>query len=204
MLMPFSHGFGLAGGLIVAIGAQNAFVLSQGVKRNHHLTVALICALSDLVLILAGVAGVGALVSQNQMLLSLAAWGGAGFLFWYGLQSLRSALKGGRLEAEGDAAGSLRSVVLATLAVTYLNPHVYLDTVVLLGSISAQFAGQARFFFAAGAACASFVWFFGLSLGGRVLAPLFRRVWAWRVLDGLVCLTMWFLAFSLLSNALQI
>jgi L-lysine exporter family protein LysE/ArgO len=173
------------------------------VKRNHHLTVAAICAFCDLTLILAGVMGVGALVSQTPLLLSLAAWGGALFLTWYGLRAFRSALKGGHLDADRASAGSLRTVVLATLAVTLLNPHVYLDTVVLLGSISAQFADQARIYFAAGAACASFIWFFGLSLGGRLLAPLFKKAWAWRVLDGLVCLTMWFIAGSLVRSALQ-
>ena len=202
MLMPFSQGLGLGAGLIIAIGAQNAFVLSQGVKRNHHFTVALICAVCDAALILAGVMGLGALVAQNPVLLGLAAWGGAGFLAWHGWRALRSALQGGRLETDQAATSPLKPVILATLAVTLLNPHVYLDTVVLLGSISAQFAGQGRYYFAAGAVCASFAWFFGLSLGGRLMAPLLRNIWAWRVLDGLVCLTMWSIAGSLVLRAL--
>jgi L-lysine exporter family protein LysE/ArgO len=203
MFMPFSQGFGLGCGLIIAIGAQNAFVLSQAVRRNHHLTVAMICAFCDAVLITAGVMGVGALVDQNPWLLNALAWFGAAFVGWYGFLAFRSAMKGNSLEAGRSAKGSFKTVVLATLAVTLLNPHVYLDTVVLLGSISTQFANPGRYFFAAGAMCASVLWFFSLCLGGRLLAPVFKRPLAWRVLDSLVCLTMWFIAGSLIMRALE-
>lgn len=206
MLGPFLQGAGVGAGLIIAIGAQNAFVLSQGVRRSYPLLIALICWWCDCVLILAGMAGLGKAVSTHPQWMRLAAWGGAAFLLVYGFRSMQAALAGGRLETGGPSVITARAAVLTTLAVTLLNPHVYLDTVVLLGSLSGQFAGAGRYAFAAGAITASFVWFFSLSLGARLLAPLFRRPAAWRVLDGLVCLTMWGIAallvyqnFSLLA-----
>jgi len=198
MIIPFLQGFGISAGLIAAIGAQNAFVLSQSVRRNHHMMIALICSLCDAILITVGIAGVGTLVASRPFLMQLAAWGGAAFLFWYGTGALRSALRGGKLEDDAQTVSTLRSVIWATLAVTLLNPHVYLDTIVLMGSVSGQFAGSGRLWFGAGAMTASFIWFFSLSMGGQMLAPLFRRPLAWRVLDGLVCITMWGIAFSLL------
>ena len=200
MIVPFIQGFGMGGGLIVAIGAQNAFVLSQGVRRSHTLIIPLICSLCDSILIMAGVAGVGTMVAANPLLMRIAAWGGAAFLFWYGLGAFRSALRGGKLESNDEPVRSLRSAVLTTLGLTLLNPHVYLDTIILLGSLSGQFAGNGRFVFGAGAMTASFIWFFSLSMGGRILAPLFRKRAAWQILDGIVCATMWFIAFSLLSD----
>jgi len=201
--MVFIQGFGIGGGLIVAIGAQNAFVLSQGVRRSYPLTIALICSLCDAALILLGIAGVGGLVAGNPLLGQITAWGGAAFLVWYGALSLRSAIKGGTLEADGGCTSSLRAVVTTTLALTLLNPHVYLDTLVLLGSISGQFAGAQRWLFGVGAISASFLWFFSLSLGAGLLAPLFRKKIAWRILDGMVCLVMWSIAASLvLKNEL--
>ena len=187
----------MGAGLIIAIGAQNAFVLSQGVRRNYPLLIALICWWCDCVLILSGMAGLGKAVSTHPQWIRLAAWGGAVFLMVYGFRSLRSALAGGHLETSNAPVGTARAAVLTTLAVTLLNPHVYLDTVVLLGSLSGQFQGAGRYAFAAGAILASFVWFFSLSLGARLLEPLFRRPVAWRVLDSLVCLTMWCIAASL-------
>ncbi len=202
MWIPFAEGFGTGGGLIVAIGAQNAFVLSQGVRRSHPVVIPLICSLCDALLIAAGVAGVGTAVASSPTLSRMALWGGAAFLLWYGLGAFRSALKGGILEADGAAERSLRAAVWATLAVTFLNPHVYLDTVVLLGSISSRFGGNERMIFGAGAATASCVWFFSLSLGGRILAPLFRKPVAWRILDSLVCATMWIIAVSLIRQGI--
>ncbi|XPS90011.1 lysE: L-lysine exporter protein [Desulfosarcina variabilis str. Montpellier] len=197
MIGPFLQGAGVGAGLIIAIGAQNAFVLSQGVRRNYPLLIALICWWCDCVLILAGMAGMGKAVATHPQWMRLAAWGGAAFLLVYGFRSLQAAFAGGRLETGGTPAVTARSAVLTTLAVTLLNPHVYLDTVVLLGSLSGQFPGTGRYAFATGAIMASFVWFLSLSLGARILAPLFRHPAAWRVLDSLVCLTMWSIAASL-------
>ena len=197
MLTPFIQGFGTGGGLIVAIGAQNAFVLSQAVRKNHHLPVAALCILCDAVLIAAGVAGVGGLIAKNPGLARWTAFGGAAFLFWYGANALRSALRGGALQTRQDQGATLGKTLLATLAVTLLNPHVYLDTVVLLGGVSGQFPGAGRYIFGAGAATASLAWFMTLCLFGRALAPAFTRPAAWRVLDGLVCAVMWTIAAAL-------
>ena len=202
MLEPFVKGFGVGGGLIVAIGAQNAFVLSQGIRQNHHLVIALICSVCDALLICAGVAGVGAMLAANQAMTTVAAWAGAAFLFWYGFRAFRSALKSSALETDDAGPTSLRSAIFITLAVTLLNPHVYLDTVLLLGSISAQIPGMARYLFGAGAMTASVVWFFSLSVGGKLLAPVFRQPKAWKILDGLVCATMWTIAVTLIRQAL--
>ncbi len=202
-MMPFLQGIGLGGGLIIAIGAQNAFVLSQGVRRNFPLQTAFICSLSDGLLILLGVSGVGALVATNPLLAQLATWCGALFLLWYGGRSCRSALQGGSLEASTEAIPSRRKLLLATLALTFLNPHVYLDTFVLIGGLSGQLDQTERYLFGAGAMTASFLWFFALSLGAGLLAPLFRKPLAWRFLDGFVCLTMWGIAISLLWPKLQ-
>ena len=203
MMMTFIQGFGTGGGLIVAVGAQNAFVLSQGVRRNHHLIIALICIICDAVFISAGVAGFGKAVSNNPTLSQWVTWGGAGFLFFYGWGSLRSALRGGRLDTEGRERLSLGAAILATLAVTLLNPHFYLDTVILLGSVSSQFHGENRMYFWIGAVCASTLWFIGLSLGGQVLAPLFQKQISWRILDSLVCATMWTIAASLIIHGVS-
>lgn len=202
-MMLFLQGVGLGGGLIIAIGAQNAFVLSQGVRRNFPLQTAFVCSLSDGLLILLGVSGVGALVATNPLLAQLATWFGALFLLWYGGRSFRSALQGGSLEASTEAIPSRRKLLLATLALTFLNPHVYLDTFVLIGGLSGQLAQTERYLFGAGAMTASFLWFFTLSLGAGLLAPLFRKPLAWRFLDGFVCLTMWGIAISLLWPKLQ-
>lgn len=204
MIAPFLQGFGTGGGLIVAIGAQNAFVLSQGVRRNHHLIIAMLCILCDAIFITAGVIGFGRAISASAILSRLVAWGGACFLFVYGVGSLRSALRGGRLDAASPSVGSLRAVIIATLAVTLLNPHFYLDTVVLLGSVSSQFQGESRLYFWTGAVSASTLWFLSLSLGGQMLAPLFRKPMAWRVLDSLVCATMWTIAGSLIVHGVDV
>lgn len=200
MLSPLLQGFAMSAGLIIAIGAQNAFVLSQGVRRDHHLAVALVCSLCDAALICLGTAGVGTLVSKTPALTQAAAWGGGLFLFCYGLRAFRSAWKGGCLQTGAQSTGSLRRVLAVTLAITLLNPHVYLDTVVLLGSISARFAGTDRLLFAAGAVAASFAWFFSLSAGGRLLAPLFQKRATWRLLDGVVGATMWLVAAGLVLS----
>lgn len=200
MIFAFLKGFGTSAGLIIAIGAQNAFVLSHGVRRDHHLVIPLICSFFDALLITVGILGVGTAVASNPVLAKAAAWGGAAFLFWYGIGSFRSAIKGGHLETEGSGSTPLKKAVLTTLAVTLLNPHVYLDTLVLMGSISGQIPLDQRPWFGVGAALASFVWFFALSLGGNLLAPLFKKQAAWRILDTLVGIIMWSIALSLLLN----
>lgn len=198
-MVTFFQGMGTGAGLIIAIGAQNAFVLSQGVKRQFVWLVVLICAFCDAVLIFAGAAGIGTVVAENDILKTAAAWGGALFLFYYGMRSLRSAISGGALKAEGaDNYGSRYGAAAATLAVTLLNPHVYLDTVVLLGSMSGQYGEGGRYMFAFGASSASFLWFFALGIGGVILTPFFQSEKAWRCLDIAVCLTMWTIAAQLL------
>ena len=196
MLAPFLSGFALGLSLILAIGAQNAFVLRQGLRGEHLLPVVLTCAVSDALLIVAGVAGFGALIEAAPWILPLFRWGGAAFLVVYGARAALSAWRGGgAMEPEG-AAGGLRRAVLTCLALTWLNPHVYLDTVILLGSIGAQSVAPATF--ATGAVAASFAFFFSLGYGATLLRPLFARPAAWRVLDAGVALVMWAIAAKLL------
>jgi len=200
METSFVRGFATSAALIIAIGAQNAFVLRQGLKREHVLPVVLVCALSDMLLITLGVAGLGALVQGSPVLLAVARWGGAAFLIGYALLAARRALSYHALAVQGDTPTSLRAALLACLAFTYLNPHCWLDTVVLLGSISAQQPAGTRTLFGAGAVSASAVWFFALGYGARLLAPLFARPLAWRFLDGTIALVMATIALSLLRG----
>jgi len=200
MTASFIQGFATGGGLIVAIGAQNAFVLSQGVRKNHHLIIALICIICDALLISAGVAGFGKAISTSPNLSQLATWGGAGFLFVYGLRSMRSALRGGRMDTSDQMVQTLKAAIITTLAVTLLNPHVYLDTIILMGSVSSQLHGESRLYFWVGAVSASTLWFISLSLGGQMLAPLFKKQISWRILDTLVCATMWTVAATLILH----
>ncbi|MEL6565897.1 MAG: LysE/ArgO family amino acid transporter [Pseudomonadota bacterium] len=196
-MASFLPGFLLSLSLILAIGAQNAFVLRQGLRRAHVLPVVLTCAISDAVLIVAGVAGFGALAEAVPWFEPLMRYGGAAFLLWYGWTNARSAWRGGQvLAADGEETQSLRTAILTLLALTWLNPHVYLDTVVLIGSISAQYPD--RMTFGIGAVLASFVFFFSLGYGARALAPLFARPRAWQLLDAIIALTMWAIAFKLL------
>ncbi|MEU4813309.1 LysE/ArgO family amino acid transporter [Nocardia fluminea] len=190
-------GFGLS--LIVAIGAQNAFVLRQGVRGQHVLPVIAVCAVSDIVLIGAGVAGFGTVVESFPAVLTVARYAGAAFLVGYALLAARRALGSSTLIA--DAAGASVAVgasVLTCLALTWLNPHVYLDTLVLLGSFASTYAAPDRWFLAAGAMLASVLWFLALGYGARRLGPLFARPIAWRVLDSLIAVIMLALALGLL------
>lgn len=190
------NGFWLGLSLILAIGAQNAFVLRQGVRQDHVFAVCLTCALSDAVLIVAGVAGFGALAEAVPLLEPVMRYGGAAFLLWYGLRSFLSAWRGGQsLTPQEGKQQSLRAALVTCLSLTWLNPHVYLDTVVLLGSISAQ--AESKLAFGIGAVIASFTFFFGLGYGARYLRPLFARPSAWRILDGLVGVIMWAIAAKL-------
>lgn len=197
------RGFGLGASLIVAIGAQNAFVLRQGLQGAAPFLTALVCALCDAVLIAAGLLGAGALVNAHPALAQWAAGFGALFLFWYGLRAWRAALHPAVLAADAHAPiTDWRRVVAATLGFSLLNPHVYLDTVVLLGSIGTHYPAAARLSFGLGAGLASFTWFFGLAYGAGKLAPLFAQPAAWRVLDMLIGLTMWLLGGSLAISLL--
>ncbi|HMQ58000.1 MAG TPA: LysE family transporter, partial [Rhizobiaceae bacterium] len=173
-------------------------ILRQGLLRRHVFVLCLICALSDAALIAAGVAGLGALVSASPALLAFVTLGGAAFLAIYAAVAFRRAFAPQALRAAADGGGSLQSAVLTCLAFTFLNPHVYLDTVLLVGSVSARHTGDARIAFATGAMLASFVWFFGLGYGARLLAPMFARPRAWTVLDIAIGCVMALLSFSLL------
>lgn len=190
-------GFRLGLGLILAIGAQNAFVLRQGLKREHVFWVCLFCAASDAALIAVGVSGFSLASAKAPWLVPALRWGGVAFLVWYGLRSFRAAWAGGESLKAAEGGGEPLGRVLAIMAaLTWLNPHVYLDTVVLLGSVSAQYPGRALAF-GAGAVTASFAFFFALGYGARLLAPLFARPRAWRILDAFVGCLMWSLAFGL-------
>jgi L-lysine exporter family protein LysE/ArgO len=202
LISPALAGFGLGLGLIVAIGAQNAFILRQGLMRRHVFVLCLVCALADAALIVVGVAGFGTLVATSPLLIAIATLGGAAFLIGYGIVAFRRALHPGALKAAGGENGSLKAALLTCLAFTFLNPHVYLDTVVLVGSLSAQYEGPARAAFGLGAAIGSFAWFFGLGYGARLLAPVFARPCAWRVLDTLIGLLMFALAAGLVMRFL--
>jgi len=200
-------GLGLGASLIIAIGAQNAFVLRQGLLRSHALAVAALCVAIDWSLIVVGALGFGALVGRFPALTGVAAWGGAVFLLVYGALAFRSALKPGSLRSEEPAsardAGPLSGALLTTLAVSLLNPHVYLDTVVLLGGVAAQYPPAERIAFVLGAGTASSVWFFGLALGARTLEPVFERETAWRVLDVVIGIIMWWIAAGLIWGQLS-
>ncbi len=183
--------------LIVAIGAQNAFVLRQGMLRQSVGPVVVICSASDLVLIAAGVAGIGAIVQHAPTALTVVRWLGVVFLTAYGVRSLWRARHAGALTAAGAEAPRLRGAVVQATALTWLNPHVYLDTVLLLGSIAAHHGPTGKWWFAVGAGAGSILWFTGLGYGARLLSPVLARPRAWQVLDVLIGLTMLTIAFQL-------
>ncbi|WP_265501857.1 LysE/ArgO family amino acid transporter [Paracoccus beibuensis] len=185
--------------LIVAIGAQNAFVLRQGLRREHVLAVCLTCAVSDAILILLGVTSFGLIAAWLPWLSPGMRISGAAFLVWYGIKSMRAALRSGdTLSIEGATAPNLPATLLACLAITWLNPHVYLDTVVLLGTISTRFAEE-RTSFAAGAVSGSFLFFFSLGYGAGWLRPIFVKPTSWRVLEAAIAVVMWTIAAKLMS-----
>ena len=199
----FLQGLTLGLGLIVAIGSQNAFVLRQGLRREHVGAIVLFCALADAALIAAGVLGMSRALGQRPMLASALALGGAIFLAVYGWQALRRARRPQQLRAaEGGAGLGLAAILAQAAAFTLLNPHVYLDTVLLVGSIGAQQPGVMRGWFIVGASAASLLWFASLGYGARWLAPWFARPRAWQVLDGLIGVTMFVLSALLLRHAL--
>ena len=199
MWQSYLNGLLVAFGLIMAIGTQNAFVLAQSLRREHHLPVAAFCVVCDALLVAAGVFGLATLLAQNPVLLGVARWGGAVFLLWYGTQALRRAFSKSSLEqSAGHTARSLKAVMLSALAVTLLNPHVYLDTVLLIGSLGAQQSVPGAY--VVGAASASLMWFFTLALGAAWLAPWLARPNTWRVLDLLVAVMMYAVAVQLIVS----
>ncbi len=191
--------------MIIPIGAQNAYVLNQGIKRNHHLTTATICSVLDMIFISLGIFGGGAILSQNEILLTSVTLGGIAFLSFYGLLSLKSAFKP---ESESESKGEIvargrRTVTLGALAVTVLNPHLYLDTVVILGSIGGQFEGHDRIAFALGTIMASFVWFYTLSIGAAKLGPTLSKPKVKKTIDIAIAMMMFTIAYILASELID-
>jgi L-lysine exporter family protein LysE/ArgO len=204
-MMPspaFLAGLTMGLSLIVAIGAQNAFVLRQGLRGTHVLAVCLTCALSDALLIVLGVTSFGRIAASLPWLDPVMRYGGSAFLVWYGARSLHSALRSTEALTAGTSTASsgLRGTLLVCLAITWLNPHVHLDTVVLLGTISTRFPGGEAAF-ASGAISGSFVFFFSLGYGAGWLRPVFAKPSAWRLLEGAIAVTMWTIALKLTAGA---
>ena len=182
--------------LIIAIGAQNAFVIRQGLTKHHVLLVVAICALSDAVLIFLGVGGLGAIIQSLPWLLEVIRWFGVAYLTWFGIKSLRSAFKTQTLDASGSQSGSVAKVVATVLGFTWLNPHVYLDTVILLGSIGNQFQTD-KWWFASGAAVGSVLWFSAIGFGAKAASGLMSKPVFWKVLDSLIAVVMFSIAIML-------
>ena len=201
-LAPAALGFGTGLALIVAIGSQNAFVLRQGIRGEHVAAIVLICCVSDSLLIAAGIAGVGALLQTSPVIVTVVRFAGAAFLVAYGVMAARRAVRPGALTASGrQPAVGLGAALSTVLALTWLNPHVYLDTVLLLGSVANQQAQDLRWWFGAGAIVASIAWFSALGFGARALRPFFARPSSWRILDGLVAAVMLTLGVRLAVGA---
>jgi L-lysine exporter family protein LysE/ArgO len=203
-ISAFTTGFAVCATLIVAIGAQNAFVLRQGLRREHVVLIVAFCAIADLLLIGAGVAGVSTVLGQAPRLTLVLTAAGTVFLGWYGVRALARARTASAMDvaAEGARRISARNAVAQVAGFTFLNPHVYLDTVLLIGSIGARQPTDARLWFVGGAAAASGAWFSTLGFGARLLRPVFRTARAWQVLDTIIGLTMLGLAVSLLMTLL--
>ena len=182
--------------LIIAIGAQNAFVIKQGLLRQHVLLIVLICAISDAVLIFLGTGGLGALVQSNQGLLEVIRWFGVAYLTWFGIKSVKSAFTNQSLEASESPTVSALKVATTALALTWLNPHVYLDTVILLGSVANQFDSN-RWYFAIGASVASVLWFSVIGFGARAASKYMSRPIFWKILDSLIAVVMFSIAITL-------
>lgn len=202
LLLPaFAKGFALSLGLIAAIGAQNMFVLRQGLKREHVAPIVLFCAAADATLIVAGVNGLGTALSLVPGLSLALSLGGAAFLAWYGLSALRRAASSSALVVDGAAGLTLGAALAGTAAFTFLNPHVYIDTVLLMGAVGTSLPSDERTPFIIGAASASFIWFASLGFGARILVPLFAKPLAWRILDLAIGVMMLALSTSLLRGA---
>lgn len=198
MYFALLKGFVSSASLIVAIGAQNAFVIRQGLLQNHLLLTALICSLIDAVLITLGVLGFGQMITTYPLLIGITKFFAIVFLFIYGIASLKSVFKSKTLENEKtDDAPSRKKTILLLLALSLLNPHVYLDTVILLGSIAAEHPLNEKLYFAIGAVGASFSWFFSLSYGSRFLAPFLCHAFSWKIIDAIIAFIMWAIALNL-------
>jgi len=203
-MWAFATGAGLGASLIIAIGAQNAFVLSQALKRNYAISIALCCSAVDAVLIVLGVWGLGGFIKSQPRLLLAVTLAGAVFLLIYGALAFRRALSPSALHLSSRPGfASQGSAILATLAVSLLNPHVYLDTVLLLGSIGGQLPGNEPVWFSLGAICASFAWFLSLAVGGQYLAPILNKPIHWRRLDIAIGIIMWLIAASLFKSFIE-
>ncbi|RPH26082.1 arginine exporter ArgO [Buttiauxella warmboldiae] len=204
MLSYFFQGFTLGAALILPLGPQNAFVMNQGIRRQYHLMIASLCAISDLILICGGIFGGSALLMQSPWLLAIVTWGGVAFLLWYGWGALRTAMSSSVELASAEVMKQGRWKIIATvLAVTWLNPHVYLDTFVVLGSLGGQLADEPKRWFALGTASASILWFYGLALMAAWLAPRLRTAKAQRIINGVVGLVMWFIALQLAADGVR-
>jgi L-lysine exporter family protein LysE/ArgO len=199
MNSPLLVGFAASFTLIAAIGAQNAFVLRQGIRREHVLPVVALCTVSDIALIAAGVAGVGALINAHPGAVNIATFGGAMFLFGYGMFAAQRAWRPSALKPSDATPARLAEVLVTCAAMTFLNPHVYLDTVVLLGALANEHR-DGRWLFGIGAVTASAVWFFSLGLGARRLSGLFATPMTWRILDGLIAVTMISLGVAMMAT----
>ena len=197
VLIPLLVGLGSGLSLIVAIGAQNAFILRQGIRREHVLPIVLICGLTDALLEFLGVAGIGWVVQRAPLVLDIILWAGVAFLLWYAWSSARSALHPEALTAAEGKGGSLKKTILACLAITYLNPHVYLDTMVLMGTIGNAQGDPGRWWFVVGGALGSIIWFFVLGYGARALTRFFASPKAWRILDACIAVVMLVIAARL-------
>jgi L-lysine exporter family protein LysE/ArgO len=200
---PLLRGLTLGFSLIVAIGPQNAFVLRQGLTRQHALLAALVCALADSLLITLGVLGIGAFLARSPTLTLIGTLAGAAFLLWYGWRSFLSARNPVALDTAGQTQQSPHAVLATALAFTFLNPHVFLDTFVLIGGASAGLSQSGRMGFLGGTLLSSWIWFFGLALAGRQLAPVMKNPRAWQVLDIIIGVMMWTIAAGLVWGAVH-
>jgi len=197
----FFTGLLLGGSLIIAIGSQNAYVLKQGLIRSHIFIICLICALSDALLITIGTTGIGKIIQNYPDWLKAITWFGAIYLFIFGLMSFRAALSNQTLDtASTNTSQNIKIILSTVLALTFLNPHVYLDTVLLIGSIASPYENNERVSFTLGAISASFIWFFSLGYGARLLIPLFKKPSAWKFLNSLIGIIMWWIAYSLIKQ----
>jgi len=204
VLSYYFQGLVLGAAMILPLGPQNAFVMNQGIRRQYPLMVAGLCALSDLVLICAGIFGGSAVLMQSPWLMALVTWGGVAFLLWYGFGALKTAFSQQLELANAEVLKQGRWRIIATmLAVTWLNPHVYLDTFVVLGSLGGQLAAEPKRWFALGTISASFIWFFGLALLAAWLAPRLRTARAQRIINVVVGVIMWFIAFQLAKEGIH-
>ncbi|MRT12009.1 arginine exporter ArgO [Enterobacteriaceae bacterium RIT711] len=204
MLSYFFQGLTLGAALILPLGPQNAFVMNQGIRRQYHLMIASLCAISDVLLICGGIFGGSALLMQSPWLLAIVTWGGVAFLIWYGWGALRTAMSSSVELASAEVMKQGRWKIIATvLAVTWLNPHVYLDTFVVLGSLGGQLADEPKRWFALGTVSASILWFYGLALLAAWLAPRLRTAKAQRIINGVVGVVMWVIALQLAADGVR-